>query len=176
MITMNNCKQKDEYDFSGVSTSPKPTNCAVNSLFVELDTGKFYYFNGTEWLEIPLSGSASVDEMEWVRRRITGYIFTVPDEILDGITKFGAYAFYGCKLREITVPSTVTEINNNAFEKCENLEKINLLPTTPPTLGTDALKDTPNNLKIYVPSGTGQTYKDASGWHNYEDKIYEMEG
>lgn len=173
MITMNNCKQKDEYDFSGVSTNPKPTSCAVNSLFAELDTGKFYYFNGTGWLEIPLSSGASVDEMEWVRRRITGDISTVPDELLDGITKFGPYAFYGCKLQEITVPSTVTEINNNAFRECENLKKINLLPTTPPSLGIDALYGTPNDLKIYVPSGTGQTYKDASGWHDYENKIYE---
>lgn len=176
MITMNNCKQKDEYDFSGVSTNPKPTSCAVNSLFAELDTGKFYYFNGTEWLEIPLSGSASVDEMEWVRRRITGYIFTVPDELLDGITKFGPYAFYGCRLEKLTVPSTVTAINNNAFEQCGNLKELKLLPTTPPSLGTDALKDTPIDLKIYVPAGTGTTYKSASGWHDYEGKIYEMEG
>lgn len=175
MITMNNCKQKDEYDFSGVSTSPKPTNCAVNSLFVELDTGKFYYFSGTEWLEIPLSGSASVDEMEWVRRRITGYIFTVPDELLDGITKFGPYAFYGCKLQEITVPSTVTAINNKAFEDCRYLKKINLLPTTPPSLGTDALRDTPNELKIYVPQGTLSAYQDADGWKDYKGKMEESQ-
>ena len=29
-----------------MSTDEKPTNCAVNSLFLELDTGDFYYFNG----------------------------------------------------------------------------------------------------------------------------------
>ena len=174
MITMNNCKQKDEYDFSGVSTNPKPTSCAVNSLFAELDTGKFYYFNGTGWLEIPLSSGASVDEMGWVRRRITGDISTVPDGLLDGITKFGPYAFYGCELEEITVPSTVIAINNGAFEDCTDLKKINLLPTTPPTLGTNVFLRTSEDLKIYVPSGTGQTYKDASGWSSFRNKIYEM--
>ena len=41
-------------EFSGLSTdSSKPTEgVAVNSLFLELDTNKVYYFDGTEWKEI----------------------------------------------------------------------------------------------------------------------------
>lgn len=51
MITLNDCKQAfDEY--KGLSTDDKPTECAVNSLFFELDTGDFYYFNGTTWLKV----------------------------------------------------------------------------------------------------------------------------
>ena len=45
----NDCLQADEYDFKGLSTDEKPTDCAVNSLFLELDTGTFYYFDGEEW-------------------------------------------------------------------------------------------------------------------------------
>ena len=34
-----------------MSTDEKPTNCGINSLFYELDTGNFYYFNGV-WKKV----------------------------------------------------------------------------------------------------------------------------
>lgn len=52
MITLNNCQQGNENDYKGLSTDTKPTNCAVNSLFLELDTGDFYYFDGETWSKI----------------------------------------------------------------------------------------------------------------------------
>ena len=52
MITINTSKQAGEHEFKGLSTDTKPTNCAVNSLFLELDTGDFYYFNGTTWAKV----------------------------------------------------------------------------------------------------------------------------
>lgn len=52
MITLNDCRQASEYEYKGLSTDLKPTECAVNSLFLELDTGDFYYFNGDTWLLI----------------------------------------------------------------------------------------------------------------------------
>lgn len=42
-----------EREYRGLSTDNKPTETvAPNSLFFELDTGKFYYFDGTEWKEV----------------------------------------------------------------------------------------------------------------------------
>ena len=52
MITLEDCKQAGSYEYKGLSTDTKPLNCAVNSLFLELDTGIFYFFNGTEWKNI----------------------------------------------------------------------------------------------------------------------------
>lgn len=49
MVTLNNCLQADENEYKGLSTDEKPTDCAVNSMFLELDTGTFYYFDGEEW-------------------------------------------------------------------------------------------------------------------------------
>ena len=46
------------YEFCGLSTdTPKPTevdgkDIEVNSLFLELDTGDFYYFNGSSWAKV----------------------------------------------------------------------------------------------------------------------------
>ena len=52
MVTYNTNLQENEYRYKGLSTDDKPTECAVNSIFLELDTGKFYYFDGEEWAEI----------------------------------------------------------------------------------------------------------------------------
>ena len=52
MVSINDNRQTGEHDYKGLSTDVKPTQCAVNSLFLELDTGDFYYFDGTNWLKI----------------------------------------------------------------------------------------------------------------------------
>ena len=174
MITMNNCKQKDEYDFSGVSTEPKPTNCAVNSLFTELDTGNFYYFDGTAWNQIPMVNGD--DNLELVRARIDGSIKEVPPEALLGITSIGPYAFYNCVyLTSITVPNTVTSIGEHAFDYCSALTSLIMRPTTPPTLGESALAYTNKLEKIYVPQGTLSAYQNADGWKDYKDKMEESQ-
>lgn len=174
MITMNDCKQKDEYDFNGLSTDEKPTNCAVNSLFLELDTGNFYYFDGTEWNQIPLiSGD---DNLDLVKARITGNIDKVPPEALEGITQIGSYGFYKCLwLLGLTVPSTVTSIGECAFQDCSRLYRLIMEPITPPTLGESALKGTPETLIIYVPAGTLSAYQDADGWKDHKDKMRESQ-
>lgn len=52
MITLNDCRQGREFEYKGLSSDTKPTDCDINSIFLELDTGDFYYFNGTTWLKI----------------------------------------------------------------------------------------------------------------------------
>lgn len=36
----------------GLSSDDKPTNVDVNTIFLELDTGIFYFFNGETWEEV----------------------------------------------------------------------------------------------------------------------------
>lgn len=36
-------------NLKGESTDEKPTDVDVNTLFLELDTGVFYYFDGETW-------------------------------------------------------------------------------------------------------------------------------
>ena len=45
----------------GLSTDDKPTSVDVNTLFMELDTGDFYYFNGTEWGKVGSGSSSAVE-------------------------------------------------------------------------------------------------------------------
>ena len=48
MITLNGATA----NYVGLSTDNKPENIEINSLLLELDTGNFYYFNGTDWIEV----------------------------------------------------------------------------------------------------------------------------
>lgn len=43
----------EETELAGLSTDTKPTDgVATNALFLELDTGDFYYFDGTAWAKV----------------------------------------------------------------------------------------------------------------------------
>lgn len=56
MVTLNSfvttVNGKEIKELAGLSTDVKPTTCGANSIFLELDTGDFYYFNGTTWSKV----------------------------------------------------------------------------------------------------------------------------
>lgn len=52
MITKINPAAAYDNEYKGLSTDTKPTDCAVNSLFLELDTGDSYFFNGSTWQKV----------------------------------------------------------------------------------------------------------------------------
>ena len=60
MITRNRYDYSEDLSYQGLSTDSKPTeNVGINALFLELDTGDFYYFDGTDWTKVgqaPSSG------------------------------------------------------------------------------------------------------------------------
>ena len=49
MVKLVNESRTDVLEFSGLSEDEKPTDCGVNSLFLELDTGDLYFFDGVSW-------------------------------------------------------------------------------------------------------------------------------
>ena len=44
--------QPTNFQLCGVSTDSKPLDFPVNTLFLELDTGDFYYFDGSAWAKV----------------------------------------------------------------------------------------------------------------------------
>ena len=53
MVTLNNWRYLQEKELKGMSTDTKPTDVGVNSLFLELDTGDFYFFDEDEtWKKV----------------------------------------------------------------------------------------------------------------------------
>ena len=94
--------------------------------------------------------------------------------IPNNITSIGETSFSNCwALKKIILPSSITSIGNSAFQYSMSLSEIHVQATNPPTLGTNAFVGLPTNYIIYVPVGTGDTYKAASGWSTYADHILE---
>ena len=84
-------------------------------------------------------------------------------------------AFNGCNaLTSIVIPSGVTQIASDCFYLCSNLTSVTCKATTPPTAGLDIFNSTPierGTGYIYVPSGSVNAYKTASGWSQYASRI-----
>ncbi len=84
-------------------------------------------------------------------------------DLPESIIEIGMGAFYGSGLKSIEIPQGTTKIEEQAFEKCENLEAIKL------PLGVeileDAFKDCSPNLKLYWTDKKGKVVKvtDANG-------------
>lgn len=92
-----------------------------------------------------------------------------------GVTSIGNHTFRGCSgLTSVTIPTGVTSIGKEAFGWCRSLTSVTCLATTPPTLdmsGNYGVFYYTNNCPIYVPSGSVNTYKSATGWSTYADRI-----
>ena len=113
--------------------------------------------------------------------------------IADGVTTIGNYAFMGCTaLSSVTIPDGVTTIGNDAFRDCTALTSVTI-PASVTTIGNGAFRDctaltsvtifAPSltnyetlafagnaaDRKIFVPSGSVDTYK--TGWNDYATAI-----
>lgn len=93
-------------------------------------------------------------------------------EIGSGVTSIADWgAFYAMSFTSVTIPSGVTYIGTTAFYDNSTLTSVTVEATTPPTLGEAVFENTSNALIIYVPSGSVNAYKAASGWSDYASRI-----
>ena len=92
------------------------------------------------------------------------------------VISFNGFPFQNCDLlTEITIPKNVMIAKGNTFIGCNNLTKIVCEHTVPPDQFEMVwiADHFPTNLKIYVPYGCGQAYKNA--WPHYADIIMESD-
>jgi hypothetical protein len=59
MISILKFNRKSPCQYCGLKGDDKPTDATENSLFLELDTGDFYYFDGTSWNKVGESGGGT---------------------------------------------------------------------------------------------------------------------
>ena len=83
------------------------------------------------------------------------------------------WMFSGVRMEEITIPSSVTSIEKEAFLDCRILNRVICEGINPPALGADVFKscDKFGNATITVPAGYAETYRTAPGWSAYASQI-----
>ena len=82
------------------------------------------------------------------------------------VTAIEAKAFFFCvTMTDITIPSSVTDIGELAFEGCENLGKITCLAPTPPTIYASTFSN--YDVPLIVPAGSKGLYQAAPYWKNF---------
>jgi hypothetical protein len=90
----------------------------------------------------------------------------------------GAGAFANCdNLLELSFPACLTNISQGGLvytPKNKPYLHIYIYATTPPTFGNNANPFSYNYITLYVPAESVDTYKEASGWSRYADKIQAM--
>jgi hypothetical protein len=80
----------------------------------------------------------------------------------------------GCNsLENITLPSTLTSINNSAFQDCVGLGFIKFLATTPPQVNnSNAFVNLPTDCIILVPNEALELYEEATNYPDPEVYTY----
>ena len=90
-------------------------------------------------------------------------------EIYDGVREIGSSAFEDTNLISAVIGKNVKTIGEFAFANGK-FKTITVEATTPPTLGSWAFSNT-NIETIYVPTSSVNSYKSATNWKDYADKI-----
>lgn len=92
--------------------------------------------------------------------------------IPESVTSIEEYAFASCHwLASITIPKNVIHIGNYAFRDCSKLESIHCMPTIPPVIGLNVFHNSSSVKTIYVPTEALESYKTADGWKDYRQFI-----
>ena len=89
--------------------------------------------------------------------------------IPNSVTIIDQYAFCWCtSLTSVTIPNSVTSIGYDAFSVCTSLTSLYINNTTPPKLHDQAFDNINYTwTDLYVPVGSKEAYKKASGWKNF---------
>ena len=96
--------------------------------------------------------------------------------IPNSVTKIDQYTFSEChSLASINIPNSVTSIGNYAFQNCKGMAFYDFTShTAVPTLSSsNPFNNIPSDCEHRVPAALAETWKAATNWSTYADKIVE---
>ena len=94
--------------------------------------------------------------------------------IPEGVTTLGLYAFSNCRFKTLTLPSTITKIDDGVFSHNNNLRTITCNAVTPPLLGDNVFYYSATS-SVKVPLQSIAAYRQADGWKNISEYyVYEV--
>ena len=113
----------------GLSTDQKPTDAEVHTIIRELDTNKYYYFDGSDWTEIPNTGGGGGGGFTPTQTQL--------DAMNSGITSGGVEQI-GTNTNNISSLQTLTQgIDSTGNDFIEINGKKLYFSTTPPSNPSD---------------------------------------
>ena len=133
--------------------------------------GGWAFYDCGELTAADLSGCTSLSAIEVYAFQACG--LTTMD--LSGCTSLRTIdfqAFRGCLgLEKVTLPESLTDIWEYAFDGCSSLTQLVLLSQNPPYPASGALPTDNPNFRIVVPGGSVEAYKQAPDWVGYAASI-----
>ena len=141
---------------SNVDNYTEGQNTTADALVANVNAKGFYFYDGTTWqplqktapkLDYIISADGTV-LMQWLNKYTQNIdmnqysdmanVTTISERLLqnsggvktfiikDGVTKIGNYAFQNTKDLKVTIPQSVTEIEEHAFEENKGVTELNL--------------------------------------------------
>ena len=118
---------------------------------------------------VHLKGDMTIGKEAFMDCKSLKYVeFPATSSATQPLTYVAESMFAGCtSLPFITLPSTVTEIKDNAFKGCSSLKYVNILAASPATLGANAF---PTTAGVYVKPSKLSAYQANAAWNAYNPK------
>ena len=118
---------------------------------------------------VHLKGDMTIGKEAFMNCTSLKYVeFPATSSATQPLTYVAESMFAGCtSLPFITLPSTVTEIKDNAFDGCSSLKYVNILAASPATLGANAF---PTTAGVYVKPSKLSAYQANTAWNAYSPK------
>lgn len=124
----------------------------------------FYNTKGFKTLTIP-SSVTNLGDYAFIGTSLTALTLDYSSNCTVGDYTFSSLS----GLKTVNITNRVASIGNNAFRNCSNLTSITVNRITPPSLSESAFYG--STCPIYVPASAVDTYKSASDWASYADRI-----
>ena len=164
-----------KFNVTDISSPTKIANRISNFTEIEIDgiaqpsVVSEYTFSteGEHTVRYTLTDPTSIED--WAFSSCDNLTIDIPNSV----TSIGDGAFDGCHFENCTIGNGITSIGDGAFYNNSYLNSVTIMATTPPSICSNYCNfgGEMGMPTIYVPSGSVNTYKTASGWSNYTDNI-----
>ena len=97
-------------------------------------------------------------------------------ELPEGVKEIGDAAFYGCTyLEDITLPSSVERIGDNGFALCNQVKRMEVRATTPPTIEAKTFYQVSRDIDFVVPAEARNAYAQDEYWREFISEANNVE-
>ena len=119
-----------------------------------------YTFDGTPWLENQLDGEVYIGKLLY---KYKGEMPSNTSVVVKEGTEYICQSAFDCceELTSITLPSSLRQIHDYAFNGCDNLKVVYCKSLTPPSINS-FYNNFHNDVVIYIPKGTREAYRNES--------------